>query len=74
MALPEVPASGGTSPDYLPAALASGQRSETAHLTTVALPGGAVGADSDDRIANALFGDQSSGQDTVVADPHRTQR
>jgi hypothetical protein len=61
MALPEVPASGGTSPDYLPAALASGQRSESAHLTTVALPGAAVGADSDDRIANALFGDQSSG-------------
>jgi hypothetical protein len=28
-----------TRPDYIPAALASGQRSESAHLATVPLPG-----------------------------------
>ena len=32
-------ASQATSPDYLPAALASGRRSESAHLATVPLPG-----------------------------------
>jgi hypothetical protein len=32
-------ASQATSPDYLPAALASGQREESAHLATVPLPG-----------------------------------
>jgi hypothetical protein len=31
-----------TSPDYIPAALASGQRTESAHLATVPLPGKAA--------------------------------
>jgi hypothetical protein len=38
-------ARGATSPDYLPTALATGQRAESAHLATVPLSGGAVQAD-----------------------------
>jgi hypothetical protein len=37
-ALPDVPAA-SVSPDFIPAALASGQRAESAHLATVPLPG-----------------------------------
>ena len=55
-------ARGATSPDSLLTALATGQRSESAHLATVPLPGDAVRANSDDRIANALFGDASRGE------------
>jgi hypothetical protein len=55
-------ARGATSPDSLLTALATGQRSESAHLSTVPLPGDAVRANSDDRIANALFGDASRGE------------
>jgi hypothetical protein len=48
-------------PDTLPVALATGTRPESAHLATVALPddSGRVNP-SDDRIANALFGDKSN--------------
>jgi hypothetical protein len=37
-ALPDVPAA-SVSPDFIPAALASGQRAESAHLATVPVPG-----------------------------------
>jgi hypothetical protein len=50
-----------TNSDYIPAALASGQRVESAHLAAVSLPGEAVSVNpSDDRIAAALFGDELS--------------
>jgi hypothetical protein len=67
-----VAASGATSPDDLPAALASGQRAESAHLATAPLPDASGGANSDDRIANALFGDEASGDGSV--EPPHTQR
>jgi hypothetical protein len=71
-----VEARGGANPDYLPAALASGTRTESAHLATVALPDDAVRVNpSDDRIAAALFDDEpSGGEDATVAVLHRTQR
>jgi len=47
--------------DALPRALSTGRRAESAHLATVALPIHVVRTDSDDRIATALFGDQSIG-------------
>jgi hypothetical protein len=59
------------SSDYLPAALASGWRAESAHLATLALPDDGVRAASDDRIA-ALFGDQASADGSVVAPCIRT--
>jgi hypothetical protein len=43
------------SPEYLPAALGTGTRSESVHLATIALVNDSVGANSDDRISNALF-------------------
>jgi hypothetical protein len=56
------PAIGGTMPDYLATALASGQRTESAHLAAVSLPGEAVSVNpSDDWIAAALSGDELSG-------------
>ena len=67
-----VAASQVTNPDYLPAALASGDRTESAHLATVALPNDSMRADSDDRIANALFDDESGDVDAPVR--RRTQR
>ena len=60
------------SADYLPSALASGTRSESAHLATVPLPDDAVRANSDDRIANALFGDEARGNGSAEAT--RTER
>jgi hypothetical protein len=49
------------SPDYLSTALASGRRTESAHLAAVSLPGEAVSVNpSDDWIAAALFGDELS--------------
>jgi hypothetical protein len=59
-------------PDSIPAALTSGQRAESAHLATVALPDNGVRAASDDRVAAALFGDQSSAYGSVVAPCIRT--
>jgi hypothetical protein len=47
---------GTNSPNDLSAALVSGQRAESAHLATVPLPSQAVSVNSEDRIANALFG------------------
>lgn len=47
---------GTNSPNYLSAALVSGQRAESAHLATVPLQSQAVSVASEDRIANALFG------------------
>jgi hypothetical protein len=70
-----IEARGGANRDYLPAALASGTRTESAHLATVALPNEAVRVNpSDDRIAAALFADEPRGEDAAVAIPHRTQR
>ena len=49
-------------PDTLPEALANGTRPESAHLATVALPDDSVRVNlSDDRIANALFGEKAHG-------------
>jgi hypothetical protein len=70
-----IEASRAVSPDYLPAALTTGTRTESAHLATVALPADAVNVNpSDDRIAAALFDDEPSGEDAAVAVPHRTPR
>ena len=49
-------------PDTLPVALANGTRPESAHLATVAFPDDSVRVNpSDDRIANALFGEKAYG-------------
>jgi hypothetical protein len=49
-------------PDTLPEALANGTRPESAHLATVPLPSEAGRVNlSDDRIANALFGEKAHG-------------
>lgn len=48
--------------DYLPVALGTGRRSESAHLATIALAVDAVSVNpSDDRIAAALFDDEPRG-------------
>jgi hypothetical protein len=47
--------SSAVSPDYLLAALGTSMRSEPVHLATIALAHDSVRANSDDRIANALF-------------------
>jgi hypothetical protein len=62
--------------DTLPAALASITRTESALLATVPLPDASIGANSDDRIANALFDNESSGDGSVEAPctQRRTQR
>jgi hypothetical protein len=60
-----------TNPHNLPAALASGTRTESAHLATVALPADTVRVNSDDRIANELF-DEPRGYGSVGATCTRT--
>ena len=58
--------------DALPAALERGTRAESAVLWSILQQQDAVVATSDDRIANALFGDESCGDGSVEAP--RTQR